>query len=100
MVGKPCLLRRKPQARKIGPDNRISGETARLDRFAVIRLRQRTARNLPLVVYHCSKRWTKMRKHEVLRSHALCHGAAIGGQALAIKRSRRKTAAPVRPPYG
>src|SRR5204863_9723176 len=78
------LLRRKPQCRKIGSDNRISGEPARLDSFAVVRFRQRTARNLPAVVYHCSERWAEMCEHEVLRSHALCHGAEIGGQALAI----------------
>src|SRR5213078_958631 len=93
MVRKPCLLRRKPQGRKVGSHNRISGETARLDHFAVIGLRQRTARNLPLVVYHCSERWAKMCEHEVLRAHALRHGAEIGGQALAIKGSRRETAA-------
>src|SRR5258708_3812547 len=34
-----CLLRRKPQGYKIRSHNRISGEPARLDRFAVIRLR-------------------------------------------------------------
>src|SRR5213078_2293258 len=93
MVRKPCLLRRKPQGRKVGSHNRISGEPACVDRFAVIRLRQRTARNLPLVVYHCSERWAKMCEHQVLRSHALCHGAEIGGQALAIIGSWRKSAA-------
>src|SRR2546428_11456480 len=76
--GSPCSLRRKPQGRKIDSDNRNSGEPARLDRFAVIRFRQRTARNLPAVVYHCSERWAKMCEHEVLRSHALGHGAEIG----------------------
>src|SRR6266849_6181536 len=44
------LLRRKPQGRKIGSDNRRSGESARLDCFAVIRFRQRPARNVPTVV--------------------------------------------------
>src|SRR5712691_5969473 len=91
------LLRRKPQGRKIGSDNRISGEPARLDRFAVIRFRQRTARNLPAVVYHCSERWAKMCEHEVLRSHALCHGAEIGGQALAIIGYWWKSAVPLWP---
>src|SRR5438067_13481335 len=94
------LLRRKPQGRKVGSHNRISGKATRLDRFAVIRLRQRPARNLPLVMYDCSERWAKMCEHEVLRAHALCHGAQIGGQALAIKGSRRETAAPVRPHDG
>ena len=34
-----CLLCRKPQGRKIGSHDRISGEPARFDRFAVIHLR-------------------------------------------------------------
>src|SRR5438132_4537427 len=95
-----CLLRRKPQGRKVGSHDRISGKPTRLDGFAVIRLRQRPARNLPLVVYDCSERWAKMCEHEVLCAHALCQGAEIGCQALAIEGSRRKPAALVRPHDG
>src|SRR6266849_7833413 len=83
--GSPCSLRRKPQGRKIGSDNRNSGEPARLDRFAVIRFRQRTAWNVPLVVSHRSDRRGKMCEHEVLRSYPVCHGAKIGSPALSIK---------------
>src|SRR5258706_366660 len=36
---KTRLLRRKPQGREIGSDDRNSGEPARLDRFAVIGFR-------------------------------------------------------------
>src|SRR5947209_4018646 len=83
----------KPNAREIGPDDDIYGEPARLDRFAIVGLRQGAARNLPGVVDRRAKRWAKMREHEVLRSHALCHGAEIGGQALAIIGWWRKSAA-------
>src|SRR2546425_5155288 len=95
-----CLLRGKPQGRKIGSDNRIPGEPARLGCFAVIRFRQRTVWNLQLVVSQRSERRGKMCEHEVLRSHPLCHSAKIGSQALAIKGSRGESAVPVWPQYG
>src|SRR5438132_466693 len=75
---------------------RLFGQTAVRDSVPCAR----SSRNLPLVVYDCSERWAKMCEHEVLRAHALCHGAQIGCQALAIEGSRRKTAALVRPHDG
>jgi hypothetical protein len=73
-----CLLCRKADAREIGPYHDIAGETARLDRFTVIRFGQRTVWNLPNALALRTDRRAQMCEHEILRPYPLRHCTEIG----------------------
>ena len=77
-------FRRKADAREIGSHDNVAGEPTRLDRFAVIRLRQRTAGNLEVTILCGPDGGRQVREHEIFRARSLRHRTEIGGRALTI----------------